>query len=165
MAKQCGTGKIYRDGYCKAKPGKASTDIGSICNENIRGDKRTKKSCTSNRFDDYCTWVPGSCAEDIGERGETPAKKEVLPKKVTGRKLTGFMPGGRMPFNETLDNIERKCRFAGNKMQKKGIPKKTATGKVVFAYNFNERLEKSDAAGWDKQRKACIEGINAAYSR
>ena len=161
----CNVGEIFRVGYCKANAGTGSTPVGSSCNEISTGNKRTKESCSREPFKDACNWVKGTCVKDQGSPGRVPPEKRVLPRMTGGLKLSRFMPGGKMPFNKTLDEIRNNCNVAGNKMQSKNVPKRSAIGKTVLAFNWNKRLEAPGAANWDSQRVACLDGIRAAYSR
>lgn len=162
---QCKVGEILRDGFCKAKPGMADDKVGSLCNIDARGRPRSESACNRKPFKDACTFIPEKCVPDQGKPGKTPLKGRVLPPMTGGIKLRTFMPGNKMPFNEKLDIIKTKCQDAGNKMQAQNVPERSAIGKTVLAFNWNERLKKFGAAEWNKQRTACLDGIRAAYDR
>lgn len=75
---ECKKGEIYRDGHCKAKPGTGDTTIGMLCNENVRGQKRTKTACERGKFKNACTWVPGKCVTDQGKPGQSETRIPIL---------------------------------------------------------------------------------------
>ena len=152
MVQKCSSGKISRSGACKRKPGEDFP-----CNEYANGTKRTKKSC--ERYPKECIWIPTKCVKDTGAKGRTPEPKRWIPKE-----FKGDFPID-MPFNEPLAYQREQCRMAGNILQKENIEEETAKRRARLPYNMNERLADPNAADWDKQRDACIEGIEAAYSR
>lgn len=154
MTERCARGKILRSNHCKSQPNKGGTQCKKL---------QLKAECKGN---DKCSWMSELCVKDQGQPGKTPKERRWAPNDLGGRReITNAIPGKKMPFNNRLGAQRRKCNLAGQKMLQNGISYPSAISAFTSIYNLNQRSKAPFSAGWDSQRKSCLNGVRVAYDR